>query len=190
MKHRVVEELDGVVTFVGAVWIVFGIDVLFAGALGEYGLIPRSFSGLTGIVSMPFLHSSFSHLLSNSVPLIVLLLLLAGSRTNSYVVVPLLVALSGILLWCFGRTANHIGASGLVYALISFLILSGLLEQRLNAILLSLFVGLTYGATLFSGVLPSQVNSNVSWDGHLTGAIAGALIAVGSVRLTPLEATS
>lgn len=183
MKHSIKDELHFVLTFIGIVWGVFFVDVLLDGALNRYGLAPRQISGLVGVVTMPFLHGSWQHLISNSVPLIVLLCLLAGSRANTYTVVPQIMILGGLLLWVFGRSHTiHIGASGLVYALIAFLIVSGFTEGRLSALAIAIFVGVSYGATLFSNVLPVQAESRISWDGHLCGAIAGGILAKARVR--------
>jgi membrane associated rhomboid family serine protease len=121
---------------------------------------------------MPFLHGSWGHLLSNSIPLVILLTLLAGSRANSIVIVVGLIFTGGVLLWLFGRASIHIGASGLVYGLVAFLIASGFLEGRLIPLLIAILVGFLYGATMFWGVLPTA-GKNVSWDGHLFGALAG-----------------
>lgn len=176
MKHRVVEELDGIATLLGLIWLAFGVDWLLPADLTQYGLVPRTTSGLVGVLTMPFLHADFGHLFGNTVPLIILLSLLAGSRANSYVVVPQLIIGGGLLLWALGRTSRHVGASGLVYALIAFLIVSGVRERRPAALVISIFVGLTYGATLLTGVLPT-VGEGISWDGHLAGAVAGAAIA-------------
>lgn len=184
MKHRVTEELNGVVTFLVVIWAVFLLDWLMPADFNEYGLIPRSLSGAIGVISMPFLHNDWGHLTGNTVPLIVLLCLLAGARANSLSIVPQLVVASGVLLWMFGRnsagdgrTMVHVGASGLVFALITFLIVSGIQERRFTAFLMSLAVGLLYGTTLLTGMLPLTVPEGVSWDGHLYGAIAGFLVA-------------
>ena len=104
-------------------------------------------------------------LMSNTFPLIILLCLLAGSRANSWAVVLYIVLLGGALLWMLGRPATHIGASGLVYGLIAFLLLSGIFERRFVPLAISLLVGFLFGATLLSGILPT-VGSRVSWDGH------------------------
>ena len=93
MKHRIVEELHGVAIFVAAIWAVFLLDLIVPGTLNTLGLVPREVGGLVGIVTMPFLHDGWSHLLGNTVPLIILLCLLAGSRANSYRIVPLIVLL-------------------------------------------------------------------------------------------------
>ena len=176
MQHRIREEITGVLVFVGVVWIVFLLDWILPIDFNAYGLTPRNWTGLAGIVTMPFLHANFEHLLSNTAPLLVLLVLLAGSRTQSSQVVVSIILLGGSLLWIFGRPAIHVGASGLIFGLIAFLITSGLLERRVVPLLIAVLVGLLYGSTLITGVLPS-LQSNISWDGHLTSAIAGAIVA-------------
>ena len=93
-----------------------------------------------------------------------------------------IILVSGGLLWLFGREAMHIGASGLVFGLITFLLVSGVLERRWPALLAALLVGLLYGGTLFTGILPFQ--PGVSWDGHLFGAVAGAATAWWLARRT------
>ena len=178
MKHRIVEELNGIVGFVAGIWLVFLIDCVLPVEFSAFGLAPRHASGLPGIVTMPFLHGSWPHLLQNSISLSMLLCLLAGSRANSSQIVVAIVLLGGSLLWLFGRSnAIHIGASGLIYGLITFLIVAGFLERRLVALATAILVGLIYGATLISGVLPFAVGENVSWDGHLSGAVAGVFVA-------------
>ena len=111
--------------FIGAIWAVFIASWVFPG-LDQYGVVPRRISGLVGIAAMPFLHANLPHILSNTVPLFVLLVLLAGSRAESWEVVVLITVLGGLLLWIFGREAVHIGASGLISGLGAFLILSGI----------------------------------------------------------------
>ena len=183
MKHRVVEELNFVLVFVGAVWAVFLLDAILPGSFNSWGLAPRHLTGLPGIVTMPFLHGGWGHLLGNTVPLIVLLCLLAGSRANSAGIVAAIILLGGAMLWLFGGGSTiHVGASGLVYGLITFLIVAGFREARVVAIVIAIFVGVTYGATLFSGMVPFMVDKNVSWDGHLFGAIAGAVVATTAVK--------
>lgn len=186
MKHRVVEELHFVAIFVGIVWGVFILDLILPGSFNEFGLEPRRAGGLIGVVTMPFLHGNWEHLLGNTVPLIVLLCLLAGSRANTYTTVPQIIFLGGLLLWLLGRSqTEHVGASGLVYGLIAFLIVAGLREQRFAALAIAFFVGITYGATLMQGILPIGVEKHVSWDGHLMGAIAGGLVARRTIQPDP-----
>ncbi|MBK8453243.1 MAG: rhomboid family intramembrane serine protease [Thiofilum sp.] len=171
--HRIKDELWLVFLFIAAIWGVFLLDRFLP--LEQWGLIPRDSGGLVGIMTMPFLHGSYTHLLNNTVPLVILLVLLAGSRADTRWVVLGIMLLSGLLLWLFGRSALHIGASALVFGLAVFVIMSGLLERRAIPLILSAVVIFMYGGTLLLGVLPGQ--RGVSWDGHLFGAIAGALVA-------------
>jgi membrane associated rhomboid family serine protease len=180
--HRIREELPAVLLFIAAIWGVFIFDRFLP--LERFGLIPRDWGGLVGVATMPFLHANFTHLLNNTVPLVVLLTLLAGSRADSRAAVVLVAVLGGILLWLFGRGHSmHIGASGLVFGLAVFLIVSGILEKRTVPLLVSVLVAFTYGGTLLAGVLPWQ--SGVSWDGHLFGGLAGAIVAWLLVRRPP-----
>jgi len=175
--HTVREELKGVLVFIGMIWAAFILNwLVFPIDFNSYGLVPRTTSGTSGILLMPFLHGSISHLLSNTIPLFVLLVLLAGSGARSWMIVAAIILIGGMLLWTFGRTATHVGASGLVFGLVVFLVLSGLFERRIVPLMMSLGVGFLYGGTLLWGVLPSA-GSHVSWDGHLCGAIAGGLTA-------------
>lgn len=171
--HSIRSDLWGIVLFVGIIWLVFVLDRFLP--LENFGLIPRSLRGLAGIVTLPFLHGDLSHIISNTVPLLVLLALLAGSRANSIDIVVLISVLAGFALWLFGRTAIHIGASVLVFGLIGFLVCAGFFEKRLLSACIAIGVAVTYGSTLLSGVLPTS--SGVSWEGHLFGAIAGGLVA-------------
>ena len=172
--HTLKRDFMGIGLFLAAIWGVFVLDQFLP--LEAFGLVPRHFQGLAGIVAMPFLHGSLGHLIGNTIPLAVTLLLLAGSRANSKIIVVLIALLSGAGLWLFGRTALHIGASGLVFGLIAFHIFAGYFERRMRSISIALVVGFLYAGTLLQGVLPLQ--KGVSWDGHLMGAFAGALVAL------------
>lgn len=177
MKHRIKDELQGVGIFIGIIWLVFLIDWTLPTDLRNWGVVPRSLWGLTGIFTMPFLHGNWQHLVGNTIPLAVLLCLLAGSRANSTGIVVTLTVIGGALLWLLGPSASlHIGASGLIYGLITFLIVAGITERRPMALGIAVVVGIMYGTTLFGGILPFTVNEGVSWQGHLTGAIAGVLL--------------
>ena len=171
--HDIKRELTWILLFLGTIWVVFLFDRFLP--LERFGLVPRTLDGLTGVVTMPFLHGNLQHLIGNSIPLTVTLLLLAGSRANSLAIVVLITVLGGAGLWVFGRTALHIGASGLVFGLIAFHIFAGIFERRPTSIVISIVVGLMYATTLLQGVLPMQ--RGVSWDGHLFGALAGVLVA-------------
>lgn len=172
--HTIKRDLVGVGIFIAALWIVFALDTFLP--LETYGLVPRTLSGLTGIVAMPFLHGDFKHLLGNTIPLAVTMMLLAGSRANSGAIVAIITLLSGIGLWLFGRTALHIGASGVVFGLIAFHVFAGIFEKRLQSVIISAVVGLLYASTILQGIVPFQ--PGVSWEGHLIGSITGAFVAL------------
>ena len=176
------DELYGVCIFVAVIWGVFLVDYILlrrfnALDLRGWGLVPRTFWGLSGILTMPLLHQNFNHIISNTVSLFVLLSLLAGSRAKSWLIVTLVTILSGALLWLIGPSSRHIGASGLVFGLISFLIAAGVFERRLIPLGISIVVGLLYLPTLVWGILPFTTEKGVSWQGHLCGAIAGVAVA-------------
>ena len=176
-------ELRVIIIFVAVIWIVFLLSRIFP-AMNQWGLVPRHVFGLIGIGTMSFLHLNFAHIASNTLPLIVLLTLLAGSRANSLQVVVAITVLGGSLLWIGGTpwtgdtTTNHIGASLLIFGLITYLIATGLFEKRLVSFSIAMLVGVLYGIPLIKGVLPDLFgNSDISWDGHLCGAIAGVIVA-------------
>lgn len=176
MKHQIKDELTGIALFVAAIWCVYLVDLALPADLTAWGILPRSLFGLVGIPSAPFLHAGLGHILSNTVPLVVLLILMAGSRARTWETVAEIVVASGALLWIIGRANVHVGASMLIYGLITFLIVAGFRERRIVSLLVALLVGFLYGTTLLFGVLPTA-GPQVSWDGHLCGAIAGAAIA-------------
>ncbi len=170
--HTMRRDMRAVVAFIGVIWIVFALDRVLP--LELLGLVPRTFSGLTGVVAMPFLHGNFQHLLGNTIPLAITLLLLAGSRANSGAIVVLITIIGGVGLWIFGRTALHIGASGLVFGLIAFHVFAGIFEKRFQSIAIACVVGALYATTFIKGIIPMQ--EGVSWDGHLFGGIAGMAV--------------
>jgi membrane associated rhomboid family serine protease len=179
-SHTVREELRGILIFIGVIWAVFLLSIAIP-SLNSYGVVPRSPIGLVGIPAAPFLHANLRHIMGNTIPLFILLALLAGSKARSWEIVVEVVLLAGLLLWVFGRSADHIGASGLIFGLIAFLMLSGFLEKRAVPLLVAVVVGFLYGGTLLWGVLPS-FDSQMSWDGHLCGAIAGGIVAYGLTK--------
>lgn len=187
MQHTIREEFRGIAAFIAALWVVWLVDLILPIKLTEWGIQPRSIGGLIGIPLMPFLHGGLGHLLGNTIPLVILLTLLAGSRSNSWGVVIGVVLLGGGLLWCLGRSnSTHVGASGLIYGLVAFLIVTGFLERRIVPLGIALLVGFLYGTTLIFGVLPTM-DKQVSWDGHLFGAVAGAIVAYANTRLSSTQ---
>ena len=172
-QHTIREELPLLIFFVGLIWATFVLDIFLP--LEKLGLYPRSLTGLVGIPSMTFLHVNFAHLFGNTIPLVTLLALLAGSRGKSLHIVATIIIIGGCLLWLLGRPNIHIGASLLVFGLAAYLIASGFIEKRISSLMISVIVGFIYSGTLIKGVMPWQ--TNVSWEGHLFGAIAGVIAA-------------
>lgn len=175
-----VKGTQGIVWFIASLWMVYLVDLVLTVDFNSYGLVPRTLHGLIGIPLMPFLHGSWGHLLGNTIPLGILLFILLSLRRDYLEVIVSIVILGGLLLWCFGRSADHVGASGLVCGLVAFLIATGFAERKPVSILVAILVGFLYGTTLLWGVLPTAGKS-VSWDGHLFSAIAG----VGTAYMLP-----
>lgn len=157
--------------FVIVLWIIEIFDSIFQFNFVYLGIYPRDLSQIYGIITGPLIHKDFDHLFANSLPLLVL-----GSgviysyKTASVKVIPIIYLFSGLLVWLFGREAFHIGASGLIYGLISFLFFSGLIRRDNRSIALSLIVTFLYGSLVW-GILP--IEQGVSWEGHLFGALVG-----------------
>lgn len=161
--------------FIGALWTVFIIDQAFGLRLGQFGLRPGSIAGLAGVVTAPLLHANFQHILSNTLPMFVALTATLYLYPNSALrVIPAIWLGSGLLAWFFARPNLHIGASGLIYGLLAFVFISGVLRRDMRSISVSLLVAFLYGSMVW-GVLP--VRPHMSWEMHLTGAAMGVLMA-------------
>jgi membrane associated rhomboid family serine protease len=162
--------------FIGVLWAVFIIDAAFGLRLGRFGLRPGSIPGLIGIVTAPLLHGSFQHILSNTIPLLVsLTATLYLYPSSSLRVIPLLWLGSGAIAWYIGRPSLHFGVSGLIYGLLAYVFISGILRLDMRSVAVSLLVGFLYGSMIW-GVMP--IRPNMSWEMHLGGAMMGCLLAV------------
>ncbi len=164
--------------FIAALWVIEFVDVsIFHGGLDRLGILPRTGSGLLGVLAAPFLHGSWDHLAGNTVGILLLggLTLAVGRR--EFLTVTLAGALIGGLgTWLFGRYSVHIGASGLVFAYLGYLLLRGWYDRRFGSIALALGVGWFYGGMVF-GMIPGITPSHISWEGHLFGFIGGVVAA-------------
>ena len=157
-------------------WIIKLIEWYFELTFFHYGVYPREFSGLKGVIFSVFIHQDFTHLINNTYPLI----LVGGMLFYFYKKIGVQIFLwlyftTGIWLWAIGRPSFHIGASGLVYALASFIFFSGLIKKHTKLSAASLLVIFLYGSMIW-GVLP--IYKGVSWEGHLSGFLAGILLAI------------
>jgi len=163
--------------FVFIMWMVKIIEVLFEIDLSGFGIFPLTAKGLEGILFSPFIHADFKHLFNNSLPLF----FLATALFYFYSEVALKVFtwtffLTGLMVWLAGREAWHIGASGLVYGLASFLFFSGIIRRHFRLIALSLLIVFLYGSMVW-GLFPG-VYKNVSWESHMLGFFSGVLLAI------------
>ncbi|MEM9453450.1 MAG: rhomboid family intramembrane serine protease [Myxococcota bacterium] len=164
--------------FLAVLWAIEFVDVsVFHGALDRMGILPRTGSGLLGILTAPFLHGSWEHLVSNTVGLIILGgLTLAVGRREFFAVTAAGIVVGGLGTWIFGRPSVHIGASGVVFAYLGYLVLRGWYDRRFGSIALATVVGWAYGSMVF-GMIPGITPSYISWEGHLFGFIGGVLAA-------------
>ena len=167
--------------FVALLWLVqllnWGLDL----GLERFGVSPRRSGGLPGILIAPLLHGGFSHLTANSLPLLVLgagMLYLYPNATLT--VIPAVYLGPGVAVWLFARESVHVGASGLVYGLVSYIFVAGVIRHDRRAVAASLLVYFLYG-TLAWGVFPGK--PGVSWETHLAAALIGVILAVVLRRL-------
>lgn len=161
---------------VGAFWTVFAANVLVNGALMQYGVIPRTLLGLRGILFAPFIHGSVEHLVSNTVPFLLLGWLVMVRDSRDFVRVTLASMLgAGLMAWLLGAPGSvHIGASGVIFGYLGFLMAAGWYDRSFFRILLSVGVTVLWGGLVF-GVLPGQ--PGISWQGHFGGFVGGFLAA-------------
>lgn len=170
------QRAAGLLASVGAIWAVSLVAFYVPKLQYQLALLPRRLDGLPGVLGMPFVHDSYGHLFANTLPLLVFGAMLVARGVRYFLGVAFAVALlGGLALWAFGRSAAHIGASGVVFGLFGFLVVRGLYERRLTSIAITVFVTLTYGLTMLFGLVP--LAGRVSWEGHLFGLLAGIVVA-------------
>jgi len=165
------------ISLITLMWVIFFLDFLFINvSFNKYGILPRSVNGLIGIIVCPFLHANLFHLVSNTIPLLILLSITTYffRKTNIEIIV-LISLLGGLFVWIFGRPCYHIGASILIFGLASFLVFFGILSKKFISSILSIIICIFYGSTLIIGLIP--IFPGVSWEGHLFGTISGLIIA-------------
>ncbi|MBI2926674.1 MAG: rhomboid family intramembrane serine protease [Verrucomicrobia bacterium] len=177
-QHTIGGALRISVAFVSLLFVVLLIEAAYKVPLEQYGIRPRTWPGLRGVVLSPLLHGSLPHLLANAFPLLVLLTLLFWDRHYRPVTTLALIWLvSGLGTWLIGRGGEwhgklvvHVGASSLIFGLVAYFIVAGILMESWRSAIVGILVLLFFGG-LFLGVMPQS--GPVSWEGHLSGAVAG-----------------
>lgn len=173
------KHIQNTVKFAGIcilfLWSIHIIGLITGNSFAHYGINPREVNGLIGIITAPLIHGDIEHLFSNTFPFFVL----TGVIYFFYpkVAIPsfiLIYILTGIIVWLFARPVHHIGASGVVYGLLSFVLFTGIFRRNLKSIALALSVTVLYSG-YFYGLLP--LNEKISWESHLFGALVGILVA-------------
>lgn len=169
--------------FLAICWGLWAYDTQIE-SIPKLGVYPRETKGLIGILTSPFFHSThdslgnpdLSHIMNNSIPFLLLgTALFYNFKDLSYLIFIWLFIGTGLWVWSFGRSANHIGASGIVYALFGFIATSGFLRKNKNLLALSLLTVFVYGSLIW-GIFPTD--PNISWEGHLSGLVMGIVLAI------------
>ena len=163
--------------FVLLLWVVYWVEVKYQIYLNDYGIFPRTVSGLRGIIFSPFLHGDIEHLYNNSIPIFLLIAALRYFyRKQALEVIGYGILLSGFITWLIARPSYHIGASGLIYVLVAFIFFKGIQTGYYRLVALSLIIIVVYGGMIWY-VFPG-VEEGISWEGHLAGLITGLLFSV------------
>lgn len=160
---------------IGALWVINILNWISGSKLNILGIYPRHFFGLIGIFFSPILHQNFNHLFFNSIPLFVLGLIVLTKGINLFVTVTLIITLlGGLLVWIAGRSAIHLGASGLVSGYFGFLMATAYTNPSFSSAVLAVLVAYYFGG-IFLGIFPQE--DKISWESHLFGFISGIVSA-------------
>jgi membrane associated rhomboid family serine protease len=177
IRQTIIRPLKAVFVTLAVLWIIFFLASIFP-ELKNMGIYPRTIHGLIGILTSPFIHADLSHLIANSTGILILGTVFAsleGSRFK-YIIVPIFL-LSGLGTWLIGRSGSvHIGASGVIYGLLGYLLFAGIFTKKLSTIAVSILVLFLYGGAVW-GIFPLIGQPYISWEAHLSGFIAGIITA-------------
>jgi len=175
-RSRIGSGLQLLAVLIGLMWLSEAVDTALDNQLDRYGIVARSTDGLVGILTAPFLHLGFGHLISNTLPLVTLGALIAiGGAVRLFSVTAIVAVLGGFATWLSSPPNTvTIGASGLVFGYAAYLIARGLFNRRIGQVLVGVVVVLVWGGALLGGLLPQD---GISWQGHLFGAVAGVIAA-------------
>ncbi|MDZ7607428.1 MAG: rhomboid family intramembrane serine protease [Cyclobacteriaceae bacterium] len=163
--------------FVGLLWFIKAVELATQANYAFLGVLPRTLRGSIGIVTAPLIHGDLIHLMSNTIPLVMLGFILFYFYSKFAIEVFIWIYLiSGFWTWLIARNSYHIGASGVVYGMAAFLFFSGIFRRNRPLMTISAVILFLYGGFLY-GIFPGMVESDVSWESHFTGALAGTLLA-------------
>ncbi len=176
-KYRFKYAVRFVLISITLLWSVKALELTSKFDFSVYGIFPRTLEGSMGIFFAPFIHGDIFHLISNTFPLIFLGIgLFYFYHKIAWKVILAIYLMSGFWVWLAARDAYHIGASGVIYGLIFFMLLSGFIRKNTRSLAISFVVMLLYGGNMFLGIIP--MDNGVSWESHLMGAIAGTFLAI------------
>ncbi|MFC2080029.1 rhomboid family intramembrane serine protease [Bacteroidota bacterium] len=175
-KRRIFNSIFFPLVFLVLIWVIKFFEISMELDFVQSGVLPRKLSGLKGILFSPLIHGDWKHLFDNSIPVFILsFALFYFYRGISFTIFFFIYIIGGMILWIIGRDAYHIGASGIIYGLATFLFLSGVIRRIRHLMAISLLVVFLYGSLIW-GLLPFDYK--VSWEGHLSGAIVGIALAI------------
>lgn len=169
MDTKTIKDYQYVLFFVAIIWLLEFINFYLGHNLNQYGLVPRNFDRLYGIVTMHFLHSGMTHLIANTLPLLVLGFLVSATDKGLQVTGTIAI-ITGCLVWAAARNGQHVGASGLVMGYFGFLVSFAFFERSFNNILLMLITVFMYGSLIFTLI---DFRQYISFEGHIFGFISG-----------------
>ena len=173
--NSIYQKLVLPVSTVALMWIIKIIEVSKNIKFTRWGIFPRDWEGFVGILTAPFIHSDWKHLMSNSLPLLMLMsIVMVFYRRVAIPSMLIITILTGFVVWLFARESYHVGASGVVYGLIAFLGCKGIFRRNVKSIILSLVILVMYGGYI-EGILPNK--EGISWESHLFGLLVGAFTA-------------
>lgn len=186
--NRLLDSLKWPVAFVSAWWIILLLEGIMGWDLGYLGIFPLEWYGLRGVITAPFIHGDFSHLIHNSIPFLVLsTMIIYFYRSIAFRSIAMIYLLTGLAVWLGARSVFHIGASGVVYGLVTFILGIGIFRRNNKSVVLALVVFLFYSGML-AGVLPNQ--RGISWESHLYGALVGLFVSYfykGEIELDEID---
>lgn len=174
-NNDIFERLIFPISIVSLMWLVKIIEVARGTKFTRWGIFPRDWDGFIGIITAPFIHSDWQHLMSNSLPMFMLMgIMMVFYKRVAIPSTLIITVLTGFTVWLFARESYHVGASGVVYGLVSFLAWTGIFRRNLKSIILSLVILVMYGGYIH-GIVPTK--EGVSWESHLFGGMVGIFTA-------------